>query len=134
MFRTELAYKDYKGFQLLMWANAVTGTGFQFIYYCLNKFSWQFERCRSSFLLHQELFVHVTKGFPWQVTTKRVMTLTNVRNLVHAASNALIGKAHLFVNVLRVTNWNMAGSIVKLQVRESCLNGHLFNRVTLPYS
>ena len=85
------------------------------------------------FFPHQELFVHVTKGSPWRVTTKRVMTLTNVRNLVHAASNALIGKAHMFVDVLRVTNWNMTGSIAKLQVRESCLYGHLFNGVTLTY-
>ena len=86
------------------------------------------------FFAHQELFVHVTKGSPWRVTTKRVMTLTNVRNLVHAASNALIRKAHILVDVLRVTNWKMTGSIAKLQViRESCLYGHLFNRVTLTY-
>ena len=85
------------------------------------------------FFPHQELFVHVTKGSPWRVTTKRVMTLTNVRNLVHAANNALIRKAHILVDVLRVTNWSMTGSIAKLQVRESCLYGHLFNRVTLTY-
>ena len=82
---------------------------------------------------NQELFVHVTKGSPWRVTTKRVMTLTNVRKLVHAASNALIQKAHILVDVLRVTNWSMTGSIAKLQVRENCLYGHLFNRVTLTY-
>lgn len=75
------------------------------------------------FFPHQELFVHVTKGSPWRVTTKRVMTLTNVRNLVHAANNALIRKAHILVDVLRVTNWSMTGSIAKLQVRESCLYG-----------
>ena len=34
---------------LLMWSNAVTGTCFHFTFYCLNKFSWQFETCRSSF-------------------------------------------------------------------------------------
>ena len=85
------------------------------------------------FFPHQELFVHVTKGSPWRVTTKRVMTLTNVRNLVHAASNALIRRAHILVDVLRVTTWSMTGSIAKLQVRESCLYGHFFNRVTLTY-
>lgn len=85
------------------------------------------------FFPHQELFVHVTKGSPWRVTTKRVMTLTNVRNLVHAASNALIRRAHILVDVLRVTTWSMTGSIAKLQVRESCLYGHLFSRVTLTY-
>ena len=85
------------------------------------------------FFPHQELFVHVTKGSPWRVTTKRVMTLTNVRNLVHAASNALIRRAHILVDVLRVTTWSMTGSIAKLQVRESCLYGHHFNRVTLTY-
>ena len=85
------------------------------------------------FFPHQELFVHVTKGSPWRVTTKRVMTLTNVRNLVHAASNALIRRAHILVDVLRVTTWSMTGSIAKLQVRESCLYGHFLNRVTLTY-
>ena len=65
----------------------------------------------------QVCYVRVSMGFTWLMTTRRVMTLTNVRTPAHAASSVLITEGHSGASVLKATNWNMTWNAAKLWVR-----------------